>query len=286
MSEKAVIGFPRLTSRATFSGGSWAAAYPVGNLGILPLAQVARSTNLAAASTIFTATFDRESMVRMLGLVRHNLSTEAKIRIRIFEDVAKTILLADTGTVDVWPEVYPPSELEWEADNFWSGRYSAEEMADYAPTRPFLFEDLYLCRAIEVAITDPTNPAGYVEMGLFEVATGWQVGANYDFGAEYGFRFRSEMTEALGGVRYFERRDKPRVFSGSISYLRRDEALGRGFEMLRRHDIDEPFLWLPNPAEPLHWLRLCFLARNVNPGLLASTFVGRERFPISLEEVL
>lgn len=286
MTEKAVLGFPRLTRQATFTGGAWAAGYPVGNLGILPLAQVARSISLDPAATAFTATFDRERLVRMLGLVRHNVSIDGKIRIRVFEDAAKTVLLHDTGTVDMWPEVYPPSALEWEDDAFWSGRYSSDEIEGYAPTRPFLFDDLYLCRAIEVSVTDPSNPAGYVEIGLFEIATGWQVGSNYDYGAEYGYRFRSEMVEALGGVRYFERRDKPRVFSGTINYLRRDEALARGFEMLRRHDIDEPFLWLPNPEEPLHWLRTCFLARNVNPGLLASTFRGRERFPISLEEVL
>ena len=122
--------------------------------------------------------------------------------------------------------------------------------------------------------------------GLFEIAQGWQVSSSFGYGAQYGFRARSQGAEALGGAKWFERRDKPRAFQGEITYLPRDEALARGFEQQRRHDLDLPFLWLPHPAEPLHWLRNAFLARNAELGLQGYAVFGRDRMPLSFEEVL
>jgi hypothetical protein len=130
------------------------------------------------------------------------------------------------------------------------------------------------------------NALGYVEAGLCEVAQGWQVSVNpgSDFGE--GFRFRSESVEALGGSKTFDRRDKPRVARGTIEYLPRDEALGRGFEMLRQADLDEPFLWFPQPDETQHWLRTAYVARLVDPGLIGHASFSRSRFPFAVEEVL
>lgn len=288
-SNKAVLGFPRWTDKAVVAedtGASSAANYPASNLNTLPLAQVWRSASAAVANTKFVATLDKQRSVRLLALVGHNCSLAATVRIRLYSDAAAAALLYDSGIVDVWPVVYPFGALEWWQDNWWTGKYTAEEIAGYRWTRPFWLDQIYFTRTIRVEISDPTNAAGYVECGLFEIAQGTQATVNFGFGASYGFRFRTASVEALGGAKYFERRDKPRVFKGEVQHLPRDEAMSSWFELHRQLDLDTPFLWLPNPNSTVNLLRECFLARTIDPGLLAYASPGRDRIPISLEEVL
>jgi hypothetical protein len=286
MNARCVIGWPRWTDKVTWSGGTWEAAYPRNNLGVLPLARVARSVDLDTDNTQFLATFDKQRPVRLMAIVRHNISLNGRVRIRLYGDTAETDLLLDSGWVNVWPEVYPYETLEWEDDAWWTGTYTLDEIAGYQPTRPFWFGRLYLTRAIRVEIDDPGNPDGFVQIGMAEIAQGWQPSFNFSLGYAEGFRFRTEETEALGGVKTFDRRDKPRVARGELQYLPRDEALARGFELLRQADIDQPFLWFPAPDERVHWLRRVMLARSVDPGLIGYAFPLRNTVPFNFEEVL
>ncbi|WP_424813575.1 hypothetical protein [Roseococcus sp. YIM B11640] len=284
--ERLIFGFPRWTPDVTWSGGGWEVAYPVANLGVLPLNRVARSTSLTTSATQFTMTFSAQRRVQLLGLVRHNLSIHAKMRVRIWSDASSTVLVYDSGWIDVWPPVYLPADLEWEDDNWWEGTYSAAEIAGTSATRPIWLGRLYSAHVIKVELDDVTNAAGYVQVGLCEVAQGWQVSVDPTLGFEEGFRFRTEQADAMGGVRYFNRREKPRVARGEIADLPRNEAMGRGYEMWRQFDIDTPFLVLPFPDETLHWLRTAYLARSVDPGRIAWAAANRSRYPIAYEEVL
>lgn len=282
----AVIGFPRWTEKCTFSTGSWNASYPVSNLKLLPLAKVARSTNLTLANTQFVATLDKPRGVRLLALVRHNLTLDSLIRIRIYADSGMTILLYDSGWINVWPEVYPPDQLEWEDDNWWSRQYTTDEIAGYTWSRPFWLDQLYLAQAIKVELDDQTNGNSALDIGMFEVAQGWQVATNFQYGAEYGYRSRTTVEEADGGVKYFTRKDKPRLFNGNIGVLDRDEALSKAFEHQRQMDVDTPFFWMPAPDSTVHWLREAWLARNQDLGLLGYAAHNRHSVPLKFEEVL
>lgn len=287
---RAVIGFPRWTEKGVYAanGGTYNATYPVTNLNSLPLSRVARSSSAAAADTKFKITLDKPRPIRLLAFVRHNASLDATFRIRLYSDAALTTLLYDSGTGEqFWPPVYPNGTLEWEDDGFWSGQYSTDQITGYRVTRSIWLDQFYLAQAILVDVVDTTNPAGFFECGLFEVAQGWQVGVNFAIGAQYGFRARTQTIEALGGVKFFDRRDKPRQFNGSIDYLSRDEALARAFEHQRQHDLDIPFLWLPHPDDIIHPLRRSYLARNMDLGLLSyAQALDVDSVPLRFEEVL
>lgn len=286
MSANAVIGFPRFTESFGFSGGSWEPTYPVGNLKLLPLSRVARSSGADPAATQFVATTTTARLVQLLAFVGHNASLAGRFRIRLYADTGLATLLHDTGWLELWPPVYAFGSLPFGDPSFFTLQYSDEERTGLTWTRAVWLDQGHVARAIKVEIDDPDNPQGYFQCGLFEVAQGWQVGANFGYGAEYGFRARTQEAEAMGGARWFERRDKPRAFRGEIQYLPRDEALARSFELQRRHDLDQPFLWLPHPGEPLHWLRNAFLARNAGLGLMSYAAFGRDRVALSFEEVL
>jgi hypothetical protein len=187
---------------------------------------------------------------------------------------------------DVWPIVYGDDELEWEDPNWFTGKYSDEEIAGYVWTRPIWFESLHLARAVRIEIDDTDNADGYVQVGLGEIAAGWPVPANPAHGAQYGYRFRTLEREAWGGVKSFERRDKPRVARGTLPMISRDQALGRWLELLRQMDIVDPFLWFPQPSVQKHWLRESFLVRATDPGLAAITEFDADDAPYAFEEVL
>lgn len=286
MAKRMILGFPRWTDKLTFTGGSWESDFPVANLNVFPLAKVSRSADATTVSTQFVATLDKIRSIRLVGVVRHNISLVGQMRIRVYEDTGLTMLLKDTGWFDVWPSVYPQGDLDWEDSSFWDRKYSADEIADVTWTRVVWLGKPYLGRAIKVEVDDTANVDGYVEIGICEVAQGWLAGVNFGYGAQYGFNLRTEVTEAKGGVKYFERRDKPRRFRGLIETLDRDEALARPYEALRQHDIDTPFLWFPFPDEDIHFIRTTYLARWLDPGFFRVVHPGRDAVPFNFEEVL
>src|SRR5258708_5693879 len=122
-SSAAIMGWPSVTANFTLSGGSWNASYPRTNLQSLPLSRVARSTDLNTANTAIIATSSVTRRVGLIALARHNFSLTATIRVRLYADAGMLTLIYDSGVVDVWPEVYPYGQLEWEDDNFWTGKY-------------------------------------------------------------------------------------------------------------------------------------------------------------------
>jgi len=282
----AVFGFDRWSEDYVFSGGSWSSSYPASNLNVMPLSRVARSSDATPVSTQFTATYSGGRNVQLLGFVNHNASLDATFRIRLYADLGQTKLLHDTGWLEFWPVVFPWGSLPCGHISFWTGKYSSTDLEGYNATRPVWLPAAHLAQAIKVEISDPSNPAGYFQLGQFEIAEGYQLGINPSYGAQYGFRFRTQSQESLGGVKYFERRPKPRVFQGVVEYADRDEVMSRAFEMFRRHDLDRPLLWVPDPDDTVHFLRNSFLARLTDPGLFSFAAYGRDRLPFSLEEVL
>lgn len=123
-------------------------------------------------------------------------------------------MVHDSDWFDFWPTVYSEESLEWEDDNWWTGKYLEDEIAGYRPTRPYILDTVTLARMITIEIDDTSNPDDYVDIGLVELARGWQFEINPSVGAQFGFRFRTREVESESGVKTFERRDKPRRFQG------------------------------------------------------------------------
>lgn len=367
-----IKGTKRVTQYLTWDAnyGSYSSDYPVTNLKTDVLARVCRTTNAAVTSTKYKATLDKQRLLRLIGLVRHNLSLYSTLRIRLYTSSDATIssintttdqftsashgittttavtfwnsggtlptglvegtiyyvrstgtnrftlhttstdatnntskidvstsgsgttyvlrgLTFDSGTFDVWPRVYGDSP-EWEDDNWWTGKYTDQEIASYrSPTRPYVLDNVYLAKTITVQINDTSNTNGFVDLGMIEVSRGWQFQVNPDVGAQFGFRFRSRSIESESGTKEFQRRSKPRVFNGTIGLASQDQTYENAFQDQRQLDEDTVFLWFPHPLQEKHWLRNSFLARNVSPGLLGYTTQNDGySIPISIQEVL
>ena len=96
---QAIKGVRRLTTLMTWDSayGSYNGSYPASNLTSLPLARVSRSTNLTLASTRWKGTADTLRAMRLLGIIRHNISLSGMVRVRLYVDTGLTCT-ADSGT--------------------------------------------------------------------------------------------------------------------------------------------------------------------------------------------
>lgn len=279
---RAVVGFPEWSREVTFSGAGWQTRYPVSNLGNYELPRVARSTELEAS---FTATLDQIRPVQLVGFCAHNMSRAGQFRIRLYKDAEKTQLLFDTGWRYIWPVLYGYEERDFYTPNFWFGQYTPNEIRGQYPTRCVWLSQRYYVTAMEVELRD-TNDAGYIDLGYFAIAEGWQLSVNPSEGAEFGFEMNDLVTKAAGGSKYFDVRPKARLFRGTIDYMNLQEVKERAYEMWRQLGTNIPFLWLPNPSDTRNQVRDAYLAQLEDAGLFKYSAFAKGAVPLNIREVI
>ena len=289
--EACILGIPRWTEEVTFSGPGGSpttveADYPASNLGILPLARLLRFTDPEAGTTRIFGTLSSARPAQLFALVGHNISVTGQDKLTVYSDAAWSTVADTLDWADTWPTVYPQGATPWWQGGFWNGKYTADERRGITPVRPRRLTAPKVMQSFLWEIDDAAgNEDGYVQVAMVEVALGWQATVSFGLDDRQGFRFRSRVVEAEGGVDWIDRRAKPRVFEGALKFLSADEALARGWELQRQMDLDQPFLWWPRPSKPLHWLRETWLARLEDPGLLQWAGPGRMTVPLKLKEV-
>ena len=258
-----MIGFPNRTDASTLSGGAWVATLPLSNLKVRTLGRVARSVDLSLSSTQFDIDLGSSKNIGLVGVVNHNFSFTASYRLRgsNVSDFSTIVFDSGVGFSDVWQIVYPFGTLEWEDDNWWSGKYTPDEIDGYTPTLPIVLPSAKLARYWRLEISDATNPAGYVQLGRLFIGPVWQPEVNMSYGASLGLETDTGVQKARSGAEYFDRRMPYRVQKFSLDWMSQDEAFSRAFEMQRRAGIDQEIFWIHDPDDTTHALRRQFLAR-------------------------
>ncbi len=294
-SENATIGWPvyrdlsTLEADATFRATTQSTGYPASHLGTFPLHYVWRSEASTPGNVPdeeLTATFDSEVELGTIALIRHNGSVNATWRVRLYQDGDGSVLLWDSGAMNLWPAVYTEDEVTWDGGNFWDRTYSSREREGQTWHQRVFVPELYFGRLVKVTLSDPDNQDGYFQVGLLEVAGKRAFSINPEYGAEFGFRGRTEVQEADGGTKIRRRRPKPRVFNGAIPFLPEDEAMGVFFELLRQNDVNVPFFWSLDPTDDRNYLRNDYMAHLADLGLMSYSLYGRNGIAISIEEEL
>lgn len=276
------IGYPVRTIGA-LAGGSWEASRPLSRVNVLPLADVARTTDAVLASTAFTATLDAQRPVACVGLSAHNISIAGQVRIELL-DSGGTVL-ADSGWVDAWPPIYAPFGLDWGEPSFMTLRPEQSSIDGEIATFVHLFSQSYITTDVRVSIDDTDNPDGFIEIGFFQAAGAQEMAINLSYGAREGFDARSLVQVSQGGVRTVERRNKPRILQGEI-VMTTDDRRSLINAMHRERDLELPFLIVQEPSETLfkpltQWLAVF---SELSPGERA--FFGYDRQTLRLEQVL
>ena len=173
----------------------------------------------------------------------------------------------DTGWNDVWPAVYSPEDLEWESPNWWSGKYLEEEITGYTTNKVILLSKNNFTRYWRIEIDDTSNPAGYVQIGRVFIGSLWEPATDAEVGVQTGWETTTTTQRALGGSRYFQRRNPFRVVTFSLKVLTLNEGFSGAFEIDRRNGLDGEVLYIADQEDTVHAIRRQFLGtlRQLTP---------------------
>lgn len=286
MADNIILAFPNRADECTLSGGAWSATLPLANLKNRLISKVARSSDAALASTKFDAALTKTRGVRVAGLINHNLSLDALVRLRGGDDPTFAVVAYDSGWVEAWPAIYPSATMEWEDDNWWTGKLSEEDRAGYTATHLFILPAIKLGRYWRVEIDDAANAAGYVQIGRLFLAAQWQPAWNHSYRDSIQFEDKSPVEEAIGGAEYFDKRTKYRVTRCSLDWLSDDEGYARALEMQRRQGITEEVLLIYNPADTVHRIRHSYLGRLRGLSPIEHPYYNVRKLPVEIKEIV
>lgn len=261
--ENALLGFPNRIDGSTLSNGSYTAGLPLTNAQTRVLGQVARSTDATTASTKVDIDIGSTKNIKAIAVLNHNFSLAATYRWRgsSVSNFASTLYDSGSTFTDVWPVVYPYASLDWEDDNWWSGRYSEEQIAGYTTALIIILPSNVAARYWRLEIDDTANSDGYVEFGRIFIGPAWQATFNHQEGRNIGWKTKTGVQEALSGAEYFDVHTPYRTALLALDWLTEDEAFANAFEIQRRAGIDKEVLWVHSIDDTVHALRRRFLGR-------------------------
>lgn len=193
---------------------------------------------------------------------------------------------SSSGYIDVWPRVFSTTELDWEADNYWSGTYTQEDTQGYTPCAVHIFNSPVRGTYWKVDIQDTTNTAGYLQIGRLFLGPAWSPAYDAEVGLSIGWESSTTTQSALSGTKYFQRRTPYRVTSFVLNNMSVDEAMEKAFELDRMAGIDKEVFWVQAEADANHALRRRFLGtlRQMTPVEFPYAHLGRKGYTI--EEVI
>jgi hypothetical protein len=198
------------------SGGSFTSSLPLSNLQTQNPKDVARSNDLAPASTNFTIDLASALPLQLFALVNNNLSASGTVRFRASNHSDGSSPLIDSTAI---------------AGNPFSG--------DTPPggwTRYYLATASQSARYIVVEMSDAGNAAGYLQAGRFLAGVPFIPGINIDVGVTFENLDESAVSRAVAGDRFVDVRPRRRRLKGALSFLTEAEAFGTGsvYELLAR----------------------------------------------------
>lgn len=174
-------------------------------------ASVHRSTLTAVA---YTMTWGSPQTVGGVALPATNLTQFAKIRVRLYSDQAGTELVADSG------QVYAcPTSTVGLYD--WGGPVDVNAFAYGGASKSAVWfkEQPTNVRRCVVEISDPRNPAGYIDCARLVVGPFWEGRKNADYGATAGTTDMSKVQRSDSGDSFVQRGPQYQTMSLNLSDL-------------------------------------------------------------------
>ncbi len=237
--------YPNRLDGATLSGGSWIAQAPITKTQDERLKVLAVSTDLTPASTQFDITLDQNRSIGVLALVNHNMTTNATWRVRAYYDAGFTTVVYDSGIVDVYPAFASSLELEWEDNNFWSGKPLEENIEGLTQTAIDVFggQDVS-AQYWRVELFDSSNAAGFISLGrVFIGQDRLNQLLNVQVGAVSGLISRTRVFETPGGHKEFAVREPVRTDTFTYPLIETQAAYSQFLSLEQQADVrSEVFL--------------------------------------------
>lgn len=285
--QRILLAWPNRTPDATLSGPAWSTASPLAHLQTRFSFEVARSVDTDPANTQLDVALDRVRGVRVIALLRHNMTVAGRYRVRASDSPgAYDTPKADTGLAPVWPSVNPFGTTEWGDEGWWGGKPAAEDLAGYPTILLVVLPSVVRARYWRIELFDETNPAGYIEASRLWIGGAWQPRYNMSYGHRLGWDDPSKIESALDGTEYVDERVKTRLFYASLDWLSHDESLARYLEMERQLGVTRELLVVPDADDALHLIRRSFVGRLKQLSAVESYALGLNKGSVEIKETV
>ncbi|MGJ8563833.1 MAG: hypothetical protein ACSHXY_09805 [Alphaproteobacteria bacterium] len=272
-----------LAASAALSGGTW--ALPLANLkDTLMIAKPARCAEIDdLAASQFTAVLERPRAINLIGLLFHTMSVDARIRITL-KDAAGAVINTPEWA-DVLPRLYPSLSLDWEQENYWTGRPTPDDLDLYPRNFWMALSAPLITKTIIVELDDHGNENGAFDIGYLFIASSWSPAFNFERGRSLTLEKRDRVEDSLSGHQSGEYRRPRRVLDVNFSDLEENELM-RFLDMGMRVGTIRPVLFIPDFEEKTRLYRDAFLATLETPPAAIFNFAGRHQSGLVLREIL
>jgi len=284
---KVTLCYPNYVDNATLSGGGWETSQPLDNLATPYFSQPARSVNLDTANTKFSVNTPRFLPMHVVALANHNLTSASEWRVKVYNEQGGT-LFHDSGLISVWPQVYSSTQLEWEYDNFWLGTINDEDRDSFTSLAIYFLPEAYVATYVEVEISDPSNPQGYVKIGRVMVADAWQSDRTASFGITYSYDIQTTFDSAIdeGVTEYADVKIPKRTVNFDLDTLSSEEGFARVMRINRTQGLNGEVLYTEfGPMDEERFAKT-FIARQQSVSALSHPYYRNYATSISLKEIL
>ena len=217
-------------------------------------AYVWRSTD--TATQVITGTWDSTQFVDGFTLYRHNLSSSASVR---FELVAGDSVVYDSGDMPVSELITPPS-LRVGIDP-WGATYND---AIPVPLTSQWFDPV-AGSSYRITITDPANPAGFLQVGRIIVGLSISLEYNPVYGATMTWQEDAQQVRTEGGsLRTITSGNQARLLSINQDFLSNADRVKLTTELVKRGKQADIFVSLYPEQGGVKEVEHAFLARRQN----------------------
>lgn len=267
--------------------GSWSAGLPAANVLTSFLAQPARSTDTAPASTRLRMDLGTLRNVDVFAVPKSNVSTLGRIRLTACSDPDYTTVVHAGDWVDYWSDVYPWGSRPWGSPGLFSPKFSAEDADGYPAAYYMVLPSTVIARYWQVEIDDAENGDGYVELSRLVLAPAWAASVNPVPGQSWiGWEPATRIMRSRTGVKFSDPKPSRRRSRLVFDLLPENEVFTHPFEMARKEDLHGEVFIVTNRNDAVNSLRHAFLANlsalpDFNYGLV--NYMG---FAVEIEEVL
>ena len=172
------------------------ASSQVGALGPANLQRDNKSAVLRATSTAqtITATWPAAELVASVALIKTNLNSSGRMRVRGYATVGAAVPVLDTGWIMPCPEAplglspfgYLPlgwNAYKWGGVNTWARGGGSDGVVWFEPVS---------VRQLVIEVLSPDNPDGYVEISRLVAGNYWSPEHNAEYGAQLQLQDASE----------------------------------------------------------------------------------------------
>lgn len=227
------------------TGGSWLSSLPAVNLLNQQPRKVARSVGLSESATTVTFDLGSPTLLSMFALIATNLSVGSMWRIVVadnddFEDPSLDIQLPGRPSDVVW------GSLPWGVLP-WNGLLGKDPPG--GPITFYKHPTTVLGRYVRIDISDPGNPAGYVQVGRFMAGDAFSPQRNMSMGVEIGIVDESRKSYSVGNQVYSDRKPPRRRIACNFEVIAESEAFGQIYDLMLEVGVSGVVLIVYDPED-------------------------------------